>query len=154
MKDFKSDINSILTDAYHNVMLMEETKRKYSSAAFTFRDRNAVFYLMNFEKGTNISDVAKHLKISRPSTTTLIKKLEKYGLVERVSDPDNDRSTIVRVTRKGEQYARAQKRYRDRMAVRVSEELTEEEKEILYRGLCKLNQFFVESINESEDKHK
>ena len=154
MDDCKRDINRIMTDAYHNVLLMEETKRKYSSAAFTFRDRNAVFFLMKFEDGINISEVADHLKISRPSTTTLIKKLEKHGLVERVPDPKNDRGTLVRVTRKGEQFARYQKRYRDRMASKVSEELTEEEKKILCRGLNKLNQFFVESINESEEKHK
>ena len=35
-----------------------------------------------------------------------------------------------------------------------SGKITEEEKEVLYRGFCKLNDFFIESINESEEKHK
>lgn len=154
MDDFSRDFNRILTDAYHNALLMEETKRKYSSAGFTFRDRNAVSFLMRFENGTNISNVADYLKISRPSTTTLIKKLEKHGLVERVADPKDDRSTIVKITRKGRLFAMYQTRYRERMAAKVSHELTDEEKEVLYRGLCKLNQFFIDSIEESEEIHK
>ncbi|MCQ2545743.1 MAG: MarR family transcriptional regulator [Clostridia bacterium] len=154
MKDFSKEFNKILAETYHNVLLAEETKRKYSKAGFTFRDRNAISYLTRFKNGTNLSDVADFLKISRPSTTTLIKKLEAHGLVERVPDPTSDRGTLVKITRKGRLFAIYQQRYRDRMAARVSDEMTETEMEILYKSFCKLNQFFVDSINESEEIHK
>ena len=154
MKDFASDFNRILADSYHNVLLMEETKRKYSKGSFSFRDRNAVAFLMQHEGGTKLSDVADYLKISRPSATTLIKKLESKGLVERMADPASDRNTLVKVTRKGRLFSTYQQRYRERLAARVSADLTEEEKAALYKGFCKLNDFFVQSIQESEDIHK
>ena len=153
MKEFTENINRILADTYHNALLMEETKRKYSSAGFTFRDRNAVTFLRNQKGDTRLSELADYLKISRPSTTTLVKKLEKHGLVERVKDPESDRNTLVKLTRKGRLFSRYQLRYRQRMAERVSAGFTQEEREILYKGFCKLNQFFEDSINESEKIH-
>lgn len=153
MKQFTRDINSILADAYHNVLLMEETKRKYSSAGFTFRDRNAITFLRNQTGDTRLSDLADYLKISRPSTTTLVKKLEANGLVKRTKDPANDRNTFVTLTRKGRLFSQYQLRYRQRMAEKISEGFTQEEREVLYQGLCKLNRFFEESINESETIH-
>ena len=58
MKDFSSQFNKIIVEAYHNLLLMEETKRKYSSASFSFRDRNAVDFLLRNPEGTRISDLA------------------------------------------------------------------------------------------------
>lgn len=154
MTEFTSKLNAVLTEAYHNVLLAEETKRKYSSGNFTFRDRNAVTFIMGFKNGTNISSVADYLKISRPSATMTIKKLEKHGLVERKVDPTNHRNILVKVTRKGRIYARYQLKYSEDMARALSEDLTPEEQDALYSGLCKLNQFFADSTRESEKKHK
>ena len=154
MTDYSSKLRAILTEAYHNALLAEETKRKYSSGNFTFRDRNAVTFIMGFKNGTNISSVADYLKISRPSATMTIKELEKNGLVERKVDPSNHRNAIVKVTRKGRIYARYQQNYSEEMATALSEDLTPEERDALYEGLCKLNQFFAATIEASEEKHK
>ena len=49
----------------------------------------------------NISDIASYLRISRPSATVLIKKLDKYGFVRKHPEPGNERQTIVSLTKKG-----------------------------------------------------
>ena len=154
MTEYNSKLSDILTEAYHNALLAEETKRKYSSGNFTFRDRNAVTFISSFKNGTNISSVADYLKITRPSATMTIKKLEKYGLVERKVDPSNHRNAIVKVTRKGRLFARYQMAYIEDMADALSETLSDEEKKALYDGLFKLNEFFVKSVEESNEKHK
>lgn len=154
MDEYTTKLSNIITDVYHNVLLTEETKRKYSSARLTFRDRNAVTYILGFKGGTNISSVADYLKITRPSATILIKKLEKHGLVERKIDSTNNRNTIVKVTRKGRLFARYQQSYSEQMADAISEDLTDEEIKALYKGLCRLNQFFSDSIKDSNRRHK
>ncbi|MDD6191447.1 MAG: MarR family transcriptional regulator [Firmicutes bacterium] len=153
MKDFSQSFNGILIETYHNALLMEETKRKYSSGGFSIRDRNAISYLKKHPEGVKISVVADYLKISRPSATTLIKKLEKYNLVEKISQSGNDRNTLVRLTRKGRLFSTYQRRYRERIADKISDGLTDSEKKVLYEGFCKLNQLFIDSINESERIH-
>ena len=154
MDDFSQRFNNIIAETYHNALLMEETKRKYSKASFSFRDRNAIAYLLRYEKGRTIGQVADYLKISRPSATTLIKKLEKHGLITRHTEPGNDRSTVVTVTRKGRMFSSYQRRYREMMAESVCAGFSEEEKEVLYRGFCQLNDFFNASIHASVEKHK
>ena len=47
-----------------------------------------------------------------------------------------------------------QRGYRERLAGRVSENFNEEEQEVLYKGFCELNEFFKDSIRESEEIHK
>ena len=154
MKDFYQKFNHIIAEAYHNVLLMEETKRKYSKASFSFRDRNAIAYLLQYENGRTVSALAEYLRISRPSASSLVKKLEKHGLVRRYGQPGNDRNTMVAVTRKGKMFSAYQRQYRALLAERVCEGMSEEEKEVLYRGFCQLNEFFEESINDTLDHHK
>ena len=154
MDDFSQRFNNIIAETYHNALLMEETKRKYSKASFSFRDRNAIAYLLRYEKGRTIGQVADYLKISRPSASALIKKLEQHGLVRRFRQPGNERITMVKVTRKGRMFSSYQRQYRELLAERVCEGFTEDEKEILYRGFCQLNEFFTESIRETEGHHK
>lgn len=154
MKNFASEFNRIIADAYHSLLLMEETKKKYSKAGFSFRDRNTITYLKRHEGGVKISEIADYLKISRPSATSLIKKLEKNGLVCKETDPGNERNTIVSLTRKGELFYVYQRRYRERLADKVCEGFSDKEKEVLYEGFNRLNEFFLESIQESEDIHK
>ena len=154
MKDFSQKFNHSIAEAYHNVLLMEETKRKYSKASFSFRDRNAIAYLLQYENGRTVSALAEYLRISRPSASSLVKKLEKHGLVRRYGQPGNDRNTMVAVTRKGKMFSAYQRQYRELLAERVCEGMSEEEKEVLYRGFCQLNEFFEESINDTLDHHK
>ena len=154
MNDFSQKLNSIIAESYHNALLMEETKRKYSKASFSFRDRNAIAYLLRYEKGRTIGELAEYLKISRPSATSLVKKLEKHGLIARRSDPGNDRNTVVTVTRKGRMFSAYQRQYREEMAQAMCEGFSEEEKEVIYRSFCKLNDFFTDSILSSVNKHK
>ena len=154
MKDFSQKFNHIIAEAYHNVLLMEETKRKYSKASFSFRDRNAIAYLLQYENGRTVSALAEYLRISRPSASSLVKKLEKHGLVRRYGQPGNDRNTMVAVTRKGKMFSAYQRQYRELLAERVCEGMSEEEKEVLYRGFCQLNEFFEDSINDTLDHNK
>ncbi len=154
MNDFSAEFNRLINDIYHNVLLTEETKRKHSNATFTFRDRNAISFLTKHRDGINLSDMADYLKISRPSTTALVKKLEKNGLVQRIPDPSSARGTLVKITRKGRHFAAFQSRFRKRLTARVSDEMSEEEKKILLTSFSKLNEFFEDSIKESVALHE
>ncbi len=153
MENFEKNFNNIIIEVYHNLLLMEETKKKYSKTTFSFRDRNAITYLSRFEEGKNISDIAGYLRISRPSATVLIKKLDKYGLVRKHAEPGNERNTIVSLTKKGRLFAAFQKRYRRRLTKAVCDGLSSEEQEALYKGMCSMNRFFNDTIDEMESVH-
>ncbi|MDP3910980.1 MAG: MarR family transcriptional regulator [Gemmatimonadales bacterium] len=51
--------------------------------------------------GARPSDIARQLGVSRAAATTFIQRLEPKGLLETTTDPDDDRSVRVTLTRRG-----------------------------------------------------
>ena len=49
----------------------------------------------------NMRALAAHLSITAPSATSLVRRLEKDGLVSRTTDPHDRRSARLSLTRKG-----------------------------------------------------
>lgn len=154
MDDFTAQFNSILVRAYHNVLLMEETKRKHTRTTTSFRGRNAMEFLYKSENGEKkVSEIADYLKISRPSATSLIKKLESLDYVRRSIDKDDERSTIISLTRKGRLVTVLQISHRDDVCSKICAEFTENEKKVLYKGFCRLNEVFEECIDTMENSN-
>ena len=48
-----------------------------------------------------LSEIAERERVSRPTATTVIKRLEEEGLVRRESDPTDSRSSLVSTTEAG-----------------------------------------------------
>ena len=156
MDDFTAQFNNILVRADHNVLLMEETKRKNSRTTTSFRGRNAMEFLYKSENGEKkISEIAEYLKITRPSATSLIKKLETLDYVRRSVDKDDERSTIISLTRRGRLVTALQIAHRNKVSSQICEEFTDEEKQVLYKGFCRLHEVFEECIDTMENaNHK
>lgn len=54
------------------------------------------------EQGIKLSDISKHLMVTAPTVTQLIKNLEKQGFIERKTDENDKRSVRVKLTDKGQ----------------------------------------------------
>jgi DNA-binding MarR family transcriptional regulator len=52
--------------------------------------------------GIKLKDISKHLMITAPSVTPIIKSLEGQGLIERTTDEKDKRAIRIRLTDKGE----------------------------------------------------
>ncbi len=63
---------------------------------FLLRERDAVH-------NVKPSEIARHLAISSASTTALLDRLEKAGMVERASNPDDRRSIFIAATSAAEE---------------------------------------------------
>ena len=141
--------NKILVDAYHNVLRLEETKRKYSRTTTSFRGRNAMEYLYN-EGSKKASEIADYLKITRPSATTLIKKLQELEYIKTETDPYDERSSVISLTRKGRLVTTLQKEHRDEVLEEALSEFTEEEQNVIEKCFNKLNSIFENCADELE----
>ena len=147
MDDFASQFNEVLIEAYHNVLTLEEATRKYGRMNISLRDRNLLGFLYkNLKTGKSISEIADYLKVTRPSATAIVKKLEAAGCITRTHSTDDERRIDVTLTRKGRLLNIYHHMFRTEMANDVGKEFTQEEREVLYKGLCKLNDFFTERI--------
>jgi len=76
--------------------------------AITGLKSSEVFVLFHIKKavqhlgpGIKLKDISKHLMVTAPSVTPIIKSLENQGLIERTTDEKDKRSIRIRLTDKG-----------------------------------------------------
>lgn len=55
------------------------------------------------EGGLKISEISSHMKVSNPTTTQTVNKLEEKGYVERTIDKEDRRAVRIVLTEKGEE---------------------------------------------------
>ena len=81
-----------------------------------------------------MSDISRHMGISKPYMTVLVNKLIREGLVERVSNPEDRRVVNVRITEAGREGIR---------------EFTKRVRETVIRNLASLDTEDISLLHES-----
>jgi DNA-binding MarR family transcriptional regulator len=77
---------------------------------------SAVLYRLHAEGPVRLTALASSVEVSQPSMTQLIQRLERKGLVARLTDPDDRRAALVTVTDGGRQLVlERQDRVRERL---------------------------------------
>ncbi len=153
MDNFTEQFKKAGVRSYHDVLRLEDTKRKYSRTTTSFRGRNAMEWLYS-EGDKKMSEIADYLRISRPSATALVKKLEALGYVTRYEDGDDKRSEFVGLTRKGQLVTAYQTHHRDSVIERVSREFTDEELHTIVKAFTRLSEVFEECCDVLEGNKK
>jgi DNA-binding MarR family transcriptional regulator len=82
---------------------------------------SAVLYRLHAEGPVRLTALAASVEVSQPSMTQLIQRLERKGLVARLTDPDDRRAALVTVTDGGRQLVIERQ---DRVRERLGELLT------------------------------
>ncbi len=90
------------------------------------------------ENGIRQKDIAEELGIHAPALTEQIDRLEADRYLERCANPDDKRSTLIKLTEKGRARACEVADERQARAARYCQALTEEEKDTLIALLDKL----------------
>lgn len=152
MDSFAARLNELLDDAYLNIMTMEEQ----SARSCTRLNLSASEYHLiqvvggRGNEGITVSEIADTIHVARPSASVAVNKLTGKGFVSKARCSTDGRSIRVKLTRRG-QLADAYHRYYHRqLFTRLTTEFTQEEKVALIKGVEKLNQIFLESIQERD----
>jgi len=80
--------------------LEEEFIKKYQEEGFTARQ---IVYIdtINMLGNPNLGEIAKALKLSKPSVTAIVDKLESKGYIEKFQSDEDRRSFHVHLSTKG-----------------------------------------------------
>ncbi len=102
------------------------------------RERILLTVLESGEDGLRQKDIAEALGINASSLSEQIDRLETDRYLERVANPDDKRSTLIRLTEKGKARAWEVSSARQERAAAFCGNLTDEEKDTLIALLTKL----------------
>ncbi len=157
MKEYACDkLNSLLDETYKTIAEKEISKVNRNShlnltnSELHFIEAIAQCCSENKEKtgdySCTITQVAERQSITLPSCTVAAKKLERKGYVEKTKAAEDKRETRVKLTRQGEKINTVHLYIHHRISREVSKYFTQEEQEIIIRGLEKINEFFKKEL--------
>lgn len=84
-----------------------------------------------------LTDLAEEMLVTKPSATTMVQRLERKGLVERMPSLEDARSKLVVLTAKAETGLEEESKIYQVMANTLESQLTEDEAKQLNRLLSK-----------------
>lgn len=101
--------------------------------------------------GVIIGDLAKQFMISPPAVSRAVSSLEKRGYVMRTTDLNNRRSVAVTPTEKGISAMNEDKRFFEKIAVKISQEIEDEKLDQLETLLKQLYKTVYDAIEEEKN---
>lgn len=148
---FEKKLNDILVNTYRSVLKVEEDTLKSTRINLSISGLHLLEAVgKNREQGRTISEIAQELDITLPSVTIAINKLYKKGYVKKIRSGKDARMVYVVLTKQGRKVDNAHRYFHRQMVRKISSELSEEEKQILARGITKLDEFFRRKSAEME----
>ena len=82
-----------------------------------------------------ITDISQYQGMARPNASTMVERLVRKGLVERVSDPSDRRVTLACLTDKGRETIEAVNRHKYEAVEKIAAYLSTDELEVVARAL-------------------
>lgn len=130
---------SLLIEKLINTISIEESEyirnsdlHKLSTTQIHYLD------LINHEKCPPLSHLAKKLKVTKPSVTNHIDKLEKMGYVQKIQSQEDKRIQFLHLTGKGKNVSELHDRFHDVFAEKLADGLDEGETKKLVELLEKV----------------
>jgi DNA-binding MarR family transcriptional regulator len=118
-----------------------DLKRTSEIEELSIKQLQCIELIVEMENPT-LTELSERLKITKPSTTALIDKLEGWGYVSKVKSDLDKRSAHVHLTPKGENAGKLHENVHHTIAKQLSRNLTDSEKELLIVLLNKAIQSF------------
>lgn len=150
MKPLEEQLNDLIVDAYRSILKVEETILKRSDNIDL--SINEMHMLEAVGKGKNkpktISEIAEDLGITLPSVTVAINKLVKKGYVEKLRGEEDARIVYVTLTKQGRKIDSVHRYFHESMVRSIISGMSEQEQQVLYQGILKLDLFLKKKINE------
>ena len=110
-------------------ILSQRLRREFSTSMARF---DVLAQLERFPDGLTMSELSRRLIVSNGAITGLVDKLAETGLVTRREDPQDRRSAIVRLTRKGrDNFGRMARRHEEWVVSILGELTTSAQSELL-----------------------
>lgn len=121
----------------HKFKLIAEKIHKHQDEALrkddlTFSQMGVLLFLLfHPQENATTGDISAELQIKHPSAVGLIHRLEEKQMVERIPNPEDSRSSYIKLTQKARDFLARNKEYNDEMDRTLVSGLSEEEVQTL-----------------------
>jgi len=145
MDEFVVLLNDLLVKTFRNILKFEEKSINYKNKMMISISEVHLIEAVAQSANKTISEIANELGITLSSVTVAVNKLVKKGFLAKDKSDIDGRSVIISLTRQGEKAKKLHGFFHQKMVREMSDQLSEEERTVLLRGIKKLNDFFEQS---------
>lgn len=143
--DFQESINEFLVGLFQDIMRLEEKAVITSEFKdISNNDMHIIEKIGSAGEAKNMSGVAKALSVTTGTLTIAVNSLVKKGYVERTRSEEDRRVVLISLSEKGKKAYQYHRTFHENMVKATVEKLTEEEKQVLAKGLSNLQRYFEE----------
>ncbi len=142
---FIEEFNLLLVDTFHNILKTEmKLINKVTLASLSMREMHLI-ELVSEDDAITISKIAKKFDITLASVTVMVNKLVASGYLSKKKCENDARNTFVQLTLLGQRINEEHINFHKKMVDNVCKNLTDTEREVMYKGLKTLNELFNDS---------
>ncbi len=134
-------LNDLITGIYTAVQRVEEKMIKNTKLELSISEMNVVESVAKHDAGCTASEIAQDLRLSAPSVTVCVQRLESKGYVTRVRSSEDARKLNVVLTKHGVQAEKVHRYFHEQAVRAMLNDTSQEEKEVLIAALSNLHNF-------------
>ena len=140
-------LNYLLVDLFNDILSIEEKElKKGEFSDLSMRDFHIIEQMARLGR-TNMSALAKVVRVTKGTLTVAIDHLVRKGYVQRDRKSSDRRMVEVWLTDKAERAETIHAAFHDEMISEVMEELKPDELRVLESALGKVNEYFIKNKN-------
>lgn len=137
---------SIISHIHSSAAEFLERKLKEKGLSDFGSSHGNILFQLSVHNSLRMSELSKIINRDKSTTTVLIRKLLKDGLVKETTDPTDGRNKIISLTEKGMEYNKATSEISKQLIKTFYKGFSEEEKESFYSLLLRIENNFSENI--------
>ncbi len=146
-KNAYGTFNYLLVDLFNDILSIEENVlRQDEFNNLSMRDFHIIEQMARLGS-TNMTELAKVMKVTKGTLTVAIDNLVRKGYVERSRKTSDRRMVEVWLTEKAEKAEQRHAKFHHEMIRDVMNEMSREELKVLDRALNKVNRYFTEKYD-------
>lgn len=149
MKDnFEKEFNKLIVDTFHNILKTElKMINTITKSGLSMREVHLLEIVGESSESISISKVAKSFEITLASVTVMANKLVDGGFITKQKSPTDARTVYLTLTEKGKKIDKEHENFHKKMVAKISKNLNDIEKEIMFKGVKALNDMFCNEFN-------
>lgn len=144
MNNACGSLNELIVDIYSSIVKIEEEAFKSGRFKDVSITEIHTIEAIGLHEAKSMSLVARSLRITVGTLTVAVNNLVKKGYVERFRDENDRRVVKICLTNKGRLLYRVHAKFHSDIVKSCTQDLTDEEVQLLYRALEKLRGFIKE----------
>jgi len=143
MDELSTKLNNLIVGTFNSILkLEEEMVKSMSKYNLTISEIHLIEQVGIFTEKCTISELAAALKVSLPTVTVAVNKLVAKNCLTKVKNPSDTRSIHISLTDLSKKINRVHSGFHKKMIADISDGMTEIEKEMLIKGIGKIQAYF------------